>query len=1276
MQLKKRICLLLIMSLVCTLCPTNIMAETNITQEVLTTADGNFEYTIFDNKITITKYCGTDEEVNIPQRIDDKEVTKIGDRAFYGCSELTNVTIQEGVTSIGNLAFDRCSELESITIPEGVTSIGKGTFIGCSELTSIIIPKGVTCIEEYTFHACSGVESITIPEGVTSIENDAFNGCGELTSITIPEGVTSIGKLAFNECNKLTSITIPESVTNIAEYSFHGCSGLTSITIPEGVTRIKDWTFFGCSGLTSVTIPNSVISIEELAFHGCSGLTSITIPESVISLGKGAFEECSGLTSLLIPKGVTSIEYGAFERCSKLTDITLPEDLIGIEDYTFYGCKGLSSIAIPEDVISIGESAFEYCSNLKDVYYEGGEDQWNKIEISSENECLNNATIHFNSFVYDKTDKITNVTQITTKPTKHYYGADTYEKTKEGEIYDAVIEFRSELENYVSALDNEAMNQLGGQDEIVDIKELGKKLRTADEKTNDRYITMYEKTIPSAALDSVYYTLASFLYDNVNESVDLGKIDFSKDSVKIDSDIVNAVRRGMSGGTYTKKYGNYTVTFNTLNMFTSFVGNVSVTGKGKTYDGTITSTVDGTEKVLSIYFDEMSDILKDAYKYALFSILQEYKDVTGISKLSTNSIKDFMYGKIDILQKKGLGDVLSVILNIHDGYLAVKPVIQATTGTKLTSALKNSENIYDTIKDLNFSDKGVKKKAVKKSLKALEKARKKLEIKLFNKIYDKDEEYKEAGFWDEVFNRFEMKCPVDFEVYSDGKLIGYVDSSDNREDYIFYSDGIYIEVMDDVKSLYVPKDKEIQIKFIATDNGTMNYTIERIEDGDKIGRLNYYNVSLQKGGVYVQTIPADVDLQTEKDNLVLDNGTSKLVADEYLRGDDQSAFVTIDVTASKGGIVIGNGRYPKGDSAVLNALAMDDNYVFDGWYNGDELLSVRENYRFTAVRDISLSARFRELDAAIEKDNSGEIKYKLLLDETEIKIKKGEIKKLTATLDPASEENYQVDWESSDTNILQIIDDDKVLALEEGEVTVTATLRNDPTISAICRVIVEKNSEESDGGNVSNGNSGGFHDSSTSGGSVNPDTGNAADKDSSNENTDNTNTVELKAGDKVTVGNTLYTIIDVEKKEVSYTRTESKATKLKVPATVNIAGQKYKVIKVADNAFIKNKKITQIVIGKNVTEIGKKAFKGCKNLKRLIVPANVKSIGAYAFSGTEKLTVLTITTEKLTKKDVKNALKGSSIKSIKLKGDARKVYKKYCAYLKKSNSGRNIEIRR
>ena len=247
-------------------------------------------FAIYEDHAEVASAYMSLTSVTVQDAVEGKPVTGIGSAVFYGCSQLTGITLPEGVTDIGDSAFSGCTGLTGITLPESVTSIGERAFSDCTGLTGITLPAGVTSIDDYALSGCTKLTSITLPESLTSIGEHAFSGCTGLTGITLPESLTSIGRYAFSDCEHVTNITLPEGVTSIDECVFFGCTGLTGITLPESVTRIGNFSFMGCSTLSRITLPEGLTSIGEYAFSGCSGLTSITLPESLTSIGSRAFD--------------------------------------------------------------------------------------------------------------------------------------------------------------------------------------------------------------------------------------------------------------------------------------------------------------------------------------------------------------------------------------------------------------------------------------------------------------------------------------------------------------------------------------------------------------------------------------------------------------------------------------------------------------------------------------------------------------------------------------------------------------------------------------------------------------------------------------------------------------------------------------------------------------------------------------------------------------------------------------------------------------------------
>ena len=85
---------------------------------------------------------------------------------------------------------------------------------------------------------------------------------------------------------------------------------------------------------------------------------------------------------------------------------------------------------------------------------------------------------------------------------------------------------------------------------------------------------------------------------------------------------------------------------------------------------------------------------------------------------------------------------------------------------------------------------------------------------------------------------------------------------------------------------------------------------------------------------------------------------------------------------------------------------------------------------------------------------------------------------------------------------------------------------------------------------------------------------------------------------------------------------DKNADSLVIADTVQIGGIEYKVTEIAAGACKGMKKLTSIVIGKNVKTIGEKAFNGCKALISVTGGSAVTAIGNSAFASCQTLTTL------------------------------------------------------
>ncbi len=216
-----------------------------------------------------------------------------------------------------------------------------------------------------------------------------------------------------------------------------------------------------------------------------------------------------------------------------------------------------------------------------------------------------------------------------------------------------------------------------------------------------------------------------------------------------------------------------------------------------------------------------------------------------------------------------------------------------------------------------------------------------------------------------------INCPVNINVYdSTGKLVASI-----VDDIVIENLGSIICLVNNngEKIVYLPGDEDYRVDIIATDDGYVSYAVNEYNFvyGTETRILNYYNVPVTIGDVLKGLVPkiSDDELQdndpdgSTADYQLLDKNSDSLPVDTEYTG-EQIADQYFDVTLQKegnGGYVTGAGSFLEGHFAQVTAQVLPS-AEFYGWYEGDTLVSDEMTYRFAVTKDITLTAKFNDVE--------------------------------------------------------------------------------------------------------------------------------------------------------------------------------------------------------------------------------------------------------------------------------------------------------------------------
>lgn len=336
-----------------------------------------------DGTIEIRSYTGHRRYLTVPDTVDGKVVSSIGEEAFKGQTRLREVILPAQLKHIRRSAFEGCNNLAYIEIPDTVVSIGESAFFDNVRLSYVTFGNNsqLTAVEEMAFANCTGLARFELPASLTDMDGSAFFGATNLSELTVRRGNTAFvskGGVLFNDTGSTLvcypaglggEYTIPDHAAYIGNYAF-GYTKLLQIDLSH-VQSIGRYAF-AYSALESVVIPDSVQFMGNGAFASSPYLKSAVLGNGLTTVPKKAFTSCFMLQEIEIPAGIRAVEDDAFSLASALQSVRFAPNgqLTHIGQYAFYG-SGLRDIQIPASVIRIDQYALAY-TPLSAVTFEEG----------------------------------------------------------------------------------------------------------------------------------------------------------------------------------------------------------------------------------------------------------------------------------------------------------------------------------------------------------------------------------------------------------------------------------------------------------------------------------------------------------------------------------------------------------------------------------------------------------------------------------------------------------------------------------------------------------------------------------------------------------------------------------------------------------------------------------------------------------------------------------------------------------------------------------------
>ncbi|MCQ2417578.1 MAG: leucine-rich repeat protein [Oscillospiraceae bacterium] len=340
-----------------------------------------FEYEYLeDSTVKVSAYIGFENDIVIPDVINGKHVSAIGEYLDYSYQDISSVAIPASVTQIAGNAFQNTDSAAFSIDPANESFVWKDRILYSKDMKTLVAATG--------FHLPMQYNAVYIPRGVETIAPYAFSNCESLTEVIFPDTLQIIGKCAFEASNIANGIVMPASVTFIGSKAFHNSSAPYYLLKSDGCAFDEDDSevnlTFWSNGQINILLGNEKSAMQQFAesykdFKNSVGITSRYLFQSMNITEQTTIASGSGWSLVISPEreiilhlegtNITKLDSN-FKFTDAVTQLYLADTVTGVSSATVISkLKNLKSISGSENSQAktiAGKKKLPFISSEKD----------------------------------------------------------------------------------------------------------------------------------------------------------------------------------------------------------------------------------------------------------------------------------------------------------------------------------------------------------------------------------------------------------------------------------------------------------------------------------------------------------------------------------------------------------------------------------------------------------------------------------------------------------------------------------------------------------------------------------------------------------------------------------------------------------------------------------------------------------------------------------------------------------------------------------------------